>query len=239
MPQDRVFNVYCDESCHLENDGMPIMVWGGIICEAQHAREIAIQIRAIKNKHGLSKDFEAKWTKVSPSKIEFYDELLEYFIENTKLRFRGLVVPDKSMIDHVSRNQTHADWYYKMYYVMLKYIISPPNHYRVFLDIKDTIGGPKIERLHFFLAHQIQDINRQYIEVVQQVRSNEVELLQIADLVIGAIQYSNRNLATSTAKQSLVTKLKTHRSLRSLNSTSSFGSTKFNILVWNSNEDRA
>ena len=27
------YNIYCDESCHLENDGEKYMVLGGIICE--------------------------------------------------------------------------------------------------------------------------------------------------------------------------------------------------------------
>lgn len=27
-----VFNVYCDESCHLPNDGNSVMVLGGVWC---------------------------------------------------------------------------------------------------------------------------------------------------------------------------------------------------------------
>ena len=168
-----------------------------------------------------------------------YEDLISYFIDSDRLRFRGLVVPDKSLIDHKSRNQTHNVWYYKMYYIMLKYVISPPNHYNIYLDIKDTIGGPKTKDLHYFLARQIQDYSKQYIESVQQIRSNESELLQLADLVIGALQYSNRNLSGSSAKQKIVNRLKTYKSLRSLNTTSSFGSIKFNILVWEPNEERS
>ena len=28
MTAPRLFNVYCDESCHLEHDGVPVMAWG-------------------------------------------------------------------------------------------------------------------------------------------------------------------------------------------------------------------
>jgi len=27
-----IYNVYCDESCHLENDDMSVMVLGGVTC---------------------------------------------------------------------------------------------------------------------------------------------------------------------------------------------------------------
>jgi len=30
MTEPRIFNVYCDESCHLENDGIAAMAWGAV-----------------------------------------------------------------------------------------------------------------------------------------------------------------------------------------------------------------
>jgi hypothetical protein len=30
----RTFNVYCDESCHLEHDHIPVMAWGAVSCPA-------------------------------------------------------------------------------------------------------------------------------------------------------------------------------------------------------------
>lgn len=69
MPQ--VFNVYCDESCHLEHNYQDIMVLGAIWCPLEEARETAQAIRAIKGKHRLGHDFEIKWTKVFLGKIDF------------------------------------------------------------------------------------------------------------------------------------------------------------------------
>ena len=62
----QVFNVYCDESCHLEHDHQTIMVLGAIWCPLEKTREIARSIRHIKDRHGLGRVFEIKWTKVSP-----------------------------------------------------------------------------------------------------------------------------------------------------------------------------
>ena len=60
------FNVYCDESCHLEHDQQKAMVLGAIWCPLDKSREISIRLREIKQKHRMAPQFEVKWTKVSP-----------------------------------------------------------------------------------------------------------------------------------------------------------------------------
>ncbi len=46
-----LYNVYCDESCHLENDGQPIMVLGVIWCPKDDARRLGTELRDIKARH--------------------------------------------------------------------------------------------------------------------------------------------------------------------------------------------
>lgn len=70
------------------------------------------------------------------------------------------------------------------------------------------------------------------VERVQQVRSHESELLQIADLLIGALTYANRGLATSPAKTAMIDRLRATLGQQALSRTSTFAATKFNILVW-------
>ena len=66
------YNVYCDESCHLENDKQKAMVLGLVWCDKTKRKEISNRINEIKQKHNLPKTFEIKWTKISPSKVDFY-----------------------------------------------------------------------------------------------------------------------------------------------------------------------
>ncbi|MCK4391944.1 DUF3800 domain-containing protein, partial [Candidatus Bipolaricaulota bacterium] len=54
----QVFNIYCDESCHLEHDHQDIMVLGAIWCPLEKTRDIAHRIRDIKEQHGLGRAFE-------------------------------------------------------------------------------------------------------------------------------------------------------------------------------------
>jgi hypothetical protein len=236
MTQQHLFNVYCDESCHLEHDEIPVMAWGAVYCSAAETHAIANVLRELKTEHGLAPDFEAKWTKVSPGKADFYLALVDRFLADDRLRFRGLVVPDKGLLDHQRFDQSHDDWYYKMYFTMLRPIFCAPHRYRIYLDLKDTRGGPRTRKLHEVLANSLYDFDRECIERVQQVRSHESEMLQIADILIGALTYANRNLAGSPAKSAIVARLRERLGQNALTRTSTFAATKFNILVWRSRE---
>jgi hypothetical protein len=44
-------------------------------------------------------------------------------------------VPDKSKLAHEAFDQTHDDWYFKMYFDLLKVILERKSSYRIFLDI--------------------------------------------------------------------------------------------------------
>ena len=236
MTEPRIFNVYCDESCHLENDGFSAMAWGAVYCRESKVRSIAEAIRALKVQHGLSPSFEAKWTKVSPAKVDFYLALVDLFLNDDRLRFRGLVVPDKAQIDHARFDQTHDDWYYKMYFLMLRPIFCAPHRYRIYMDVKDTRGGPKTRKLHQVVANDLYDFNRECVERVQQIRSHESELLQLADILIGVLTYANRGLATSPAKVAVVARLRDRLGQAALTRNSAFSAIKFNLLVWRPRE---
>ena len=117
MPSE--YNIYCDESCHLENDGEPFMVLGAIQCPKDRARYFAEEIRNIKIRHNLNSNLEIKWTKVSKSKVEFYTDLIKLFFASNELKFRG-VIADKTVLQHSVFHQTHTEWYYKIYFNLLK-----------------------------------------------------------------------------------------------------------------------
>jgi len=225
------FNVYCDESCHLENDGHKAMVLGAVWCPTDNRLEIARRIRELKVKHGLPNNFEVKWTKVSQSKTGFYLDLIDYFFDNDDLHFRGLIIPDKHQLEHGRFGQDHDDWYYKMYFTMLKIIFNPENQYRIYIDIKDTLGQEKIQQLHKVLCNNAYDFSRQMIASIQRVHSHEMEQLQLADLLIGALSYLHRDLNENRAKLALIKRIQ-QRSSYNLKLNTMPAEQKFNLLIW-------
>lgn len=230
-----IFNIYCDESCHLESDQQQIMVLGAVWCPLERVREIAVRIREIKAQHGLSPRFEIKWTKVSPARLQFYLNLMDYFFDDDDLHFRALIVPDKSKLRHSEFQQTHDDWYYKMYFDMLKVIINPDARYRIYLDIKDTRSASKVDKLWEVLRNAKYDFKRKIIERLQTVRSHEVEQMQLADLLLGAISYANRGLGTSEAKLALVECMRRRSGYR-LIQTTLLRENKVNLFRWHPRE---
>jgi hypothetical protein len=227
----QTYNIYCDESCHLQHDGQKVMVLGAIWCPLEKTRDIAIRLREKKRLHGLSPDLEIKWTKVSPAKIAFYQDVLDYFFDDDDLHFRAVVIADKNRLRHEDFGQDHDTWYYKMMFTLLEPLLSPESCYRIYLDQKDTRSAQKVRSLHEVLSNNLYDFNRKIIQWVQVTPSHEVEQLQLADLLIGAVNYANRSLNTSTAKNALVARMR-QRSRYSLTRTTLLREPKVNIFIW-------
>lgn len=223
------YNIYCDESCHLEKDSSPVMVLGAVVCPREKVAEISKRIREIKEKHNISEWQEIKWTKVTPSKIGMYEEILDYFFDDDDLKFRA-VICEKTDLNHGQHNQTHDDWYYKMYFYLLRYLISDVNNYNIYIDIKDSRSADKQSNLHNILCSDRYDFNKSLIKKVQAVRSHEVQVLQLADLLIGATSYINRGLEGSAAKVSLISRIQQRARLGTL--VKSNYSAKFNLFRW-------
>ena len=231
----QTFNIYCDESCHLLKDKQKAMTLGAVWCPLERRFEISVRLREIKAKHGIAKALEVKWGKVSPAKTQFYLDWLDYFFDDDDLHFRAVIVPDKSVLQHEFFEQTHDDWYYKMYFVLLYVLLKPANRYRIYIDQKDTLGAAKAAHLHKVLCNNAYDFDRKIIERVQAIASHDSELIQLADLLTGAVSYANRGLVGNAAKEKLVSRMR-ERSRYSLTRTTLLSSSKVNLLAWQGGE---
>ena len=232
------YNVYCDESCHLEKDASPVMILGAMYCPEEDKKQIYDDIRAIKKKHGISTYFEIKWTKVSESKIDFYLELLDYFWKRDELLYRGLVASGKKSLDHDKYNGGDYDlWYYKMYYRMLDPVILPNKRYHIMVDIKDTRGGKRVAKLREVLCNNIYDFKQEVGEQIGQINSIESEILQLADLINGALAFYHRGLMdnanSNPGKVRFVRELQKHVDL---DNNTRYGERKFNLFIWEPKE---
>lgn len=222
-------NVYCDESCHLENDNIKVMAIGGIYLPESSVPKINRDINNIKSKHNVPRFREIKWTKVSVALIDYYTDLVNYFFENELLSFRAVVIPDKTRLNHAEYNQTFDEFYYKMYYLTLVKILGVDSNIKIYIDIKDTNGQYKVEKLQNILNSRARDNNK--VTRIQQIRSHESTILQLADLLIGALTYINRGLDTSEAK-SKICNLIIEKTRQCLTKSSNFSERKFNIFCF-------
>jgi hypothetical protein len=182
--QNKTFNIYCDESCHIENDHKAFMFLGSISSAYNQVRLHTAQINELKKKHYFYA--EIKWAKVSQSRFHFYSELIDYFFA-TDLKFRAIGV-EKAKINNLVFGQTYDEFYYKMYYQLLNHKIDSRYSYNIYLDVKDTLSACKVRRLR-----EILNIKYGVFRNVQNIRSHESILMQLADFLMGAISYYKNN----------------------------------------------
>ncbi len=224
------YNIYCDESCHLEHDGIGKMVIGCVWLPRERVSQISERLKAIKRKHGFTG--ELKWTKVSTGQISLYEEVLDLFWSDPEFCFRSVVVSDKSKLDHTTFNSgSHDSFYYKMFYQVLRVIITPGEQYVVYMDIKDTRSGIRMRHLREVLCSTFHDFDGSMIPKIQHIRSHESQLMQVCDIMIGAVGYQNRQMTSSKAKLGLVTRI-VQAAGQQLDQTSPLSNRKFNIFIF-------
>ncbi|HEM3692338.1 TPA: DUF3800 domain-containing protein, partial [Streptococcus suis] len=122
-------------------------------------------------------------------------------------------------------NQTHDDFYYKQYFYLVRKFLYEDD-VNVFIDIKDTNSIFKVNKLKNILEKWNRSVNN--IKNIQQIRSHENSIMQLADLLIGAIAYKNRGFGSSEARIRLVNFI-TEKAQHELTTNTSFNAIKFNI----------
>ena len=229
------YNVYCDESCHLVSNDSKYMLIGAVYCPKNKVKKVNEYIEHLKENYNISNKIELKWNKIDKKTEKLYLDIINYFFNNDDLKFRVIVI-DKTKLDHEKYNQTENEFYHKAYYEMLKYIIIPGNSYNIYPDIKDTNSYYYHQVMLDYLRIKMQDTNKKTIRKVQPIRSYEAPILQIDDILIGALSYHYRNLSKNNVKLNVISEIRKLYQ-NDLNETSYCSNTKFNIFLWRSRND--
>ncbi len=182
------FNLYIDETCHLENDKVPVMCIGYIKINRTQYNELSQGIKEIKLRH--NSPTELKWNKLSASRIALYKALVDYFFES-QMTFRAILIKNKGLVDNQTYNENdHNIFYYKTAFYLLRNSISTNAVYRVYFDIKDSRGQKRLDKLSSVLERVY---GKERFVHFQNIRSHENEFIQLCDLFIGAIGYKSRD----------------------------------------------
>jgi hypothetical protein len=199
------------------------MFLGSVSCTYPQIKRHTKRINELKKEYNFYA--EIKWNNVSMSKIRFYIDLVNYFFD-ADLRFRAIGV-EKEKIKAQEFDTSYDDFYYKMYYQLLNYKVNTLYHYNVYLDIKDTLSAYKVNRLKDILNTKFGVFRN-----VQNIRSEESVLMQLADFLIGAISYNKNNIEKKNiAKLQIIEKIEKHLRTKDLGMTNY--EEKFNLFFIN------
>lgn len=222
------YDLFLDESCHLEHDGVSVMTLGYSKIPNLKSNELRMLLRGIKEKHNMTK--ELKWSKFSKAKLGLYKDLVDFFFNNP-IEFSCFLIKFKERLDHSDFNMgPHDNYYYRIIFHLLHPIPTEDN-YRVFIDFKDTRGKEKLRKIHELLNEKCKG-NSPFTHF-QHLRSHENEFFQLTDFFIGAIAYKSRleneiNLPVNQAKGEFISYLES-RSGFSLDEATAPWETKFKI----------
>lgn len=199
------FDVYCDESRPdlLGSMSPPanFMVIGSLWLATDHRESYKAAIHKLRDKHRVGGEF--KWQKISPSRQAFYNELIEWFFDlDSDLRFRCIAVEHENVNLLRFHNSDQELGFYKFYYQMLHHWILDYNDYALFCDFKSNRESNRLHVLKKCL--EASNLSSQ-IPVVQSTRSKESVLMQLTDVLTGAVgARMNDTLRPESAKANIV-----------------------------------
>lgn len=227
------YEIYCDESCwealYDKNSHLYAAI-GGVWIPTEKRQDVKAHIGSLKNKYGLHG--EMKWNHICPKSVEMYKELVNMFFDDEEIRFRAICIK-AAEVNHERFNAGNGELgFYKFYFQLIHHWMLMGNSYQVFVDYKTNGYQHRVQELGAIL----NNASTAELTQIQALPSEESVLIQLADVLTGAVasSFNNRKM-TSLAKQS-IRDLIEHRMGHCIQGTSA-GETKFNVFNINLRKD--
>lgn len=236
-----IYHIYCDESRQCQHR---YMVIGGIILEESHVK--AFENTMTKYRQETNVTQELKWSKISASYLNKYKRFVDYFfalINNDKIHFKCIIV-DTHQIQHKKYSGGDKELsFYKMYYQLLlhkflvkyyrdedksKFIICMDNRTSSYslTEFRDILNRGFVKKT---------DIQYHPVANVEARDSKKSEVIQINDLILGAIGFQKNGIhlvdGSSAPKKELAKYISNGAGMADLTKNTSWGQHRFEI--WN------
>lgn len=197
--------VYCDESrpdlLSSRSPGGQFMVIGSLWLPGKDRDAFKQEVHELRDQYKVGGEF--KWQKVSPSRLPFYNHLVDWFCgKGDDLRFRCIAV-DQTQVDlKLYHDDDQELGFYKFYYQLLHHWILDFNKYAIYVDFK---SNRRRDRLHVLRRCLDYSNLSSIVSRVQAIRSEESVMIQLADVLTGmAASRLNDQIRLGSAKAKVV-----------------------------------
>ena len=229
QPEARRIHVYADES-RINNNRY--MLFGGLWVPSTCELALRDKTKAFRGAERMIN--ELKWCRVSRGKLGEYKRFVDLFFAEPAVRFNCLVV-DTQLVDHDTYSGGDDELgFYKFYFQLLSRRLTEGCDYVIHVDHRNNREGARLPDL-------LRCVNRWWcktrgalIEPVQAIRaadSKKEDLIQLCDVMLGAVGYTWNQHEGSPAKLDLVRHLEEHVGRR-LNKGMPPHCRKFNVWDW-------
>jgi hypothetical protein len=218
------------------------MIYGGIITPAKNVPNLEKAIQEWRDKNNFHG--EIKWTKVSKAKLSLYAGLVNFFFklaEKHQLHFKAVVF-DTTEIDYATYHKGDEDLgFYKFYYFFLlhkfgTYAKDDTHLLWIFLDQRSGCESVKLGTLRNVVNAGIRKKYGRKADVVRRVEarvSHECSLMQLADVLMGAVGYHCNDLhekpGASPSKTALAAQIAKRAGVATLKQQTRFNQAHFDI----------
>ena len=202
------FEVYCDEALpDLFTSGKPqgqYLMIGALWLPASLREDVKSKIDTLRERHAVFG--EMKWRKISPSRVTFYEDVVDlFFAYGSNMRFRCIAVDRENINLAKFHNNDGELGFYKFYYQLLHHWILDHNEYQFFCDLKTSRSPTRMAELRRVLSKA--NISAE-ISNVQSLPSTQLALMQLCDILLGAANSRlNVGAPASPAKLAIVERM--------------------------------
>lgn len=199
------FDIYCDECfpdlLTSKNPQAEFVIIGGLWIPRERRESLKQQIHDLRDTHKIGGEIKSR--KVSPSRLSFYRELIDLYLnKGHDVRFRAIAI-DRKLIDLSKFHEDSAELsFYKFYYQLLHHWLLPNADYQVFCDYQTNQEPGRLHELRQVLksANPLTTFSS-----VQWVRSKESVLTQLSDVITGLVSARlNETPQAGSAKSELL-----------------------------------
>src|SRR5271155_3441110 len=216
-------DVHLDES---SQNGLRFTVIGGVIAPSDDAKEITEQIQSEKPHSSC----ELKWNRLDKQNLSLYKRVLDIFLARRaaeQLYFHCIVL-DNEKIDYAPHSYGDVDLGFNKftYQIVMKFTRLHADHvFYVYLDERKTYQTG--EEFRAVLNNGAdRKFNRRPFKLVEFRKSHLTPLIQLADVLSGAVAYEANGHAArpdaSKAKLDFLKTLKTALGVTSFRSSTPF-----------------
>jgi hypothetical protein len=229
-PEDKV-NIYSDES---GTCGVRYLSIGGLWVPYLHDGAIRSAIRELRDRHSCYGEF--KWTKVSRNKLHVYQDLITTFTSFTEIDFKCMVV-DTHQVDHCKYSGGDEELgFYKFYYLLISRNLAQGYLHYLYTDQRHNRKQNRLQVLKivsnrwFLKEHRLA--MEDPLKTVEARDSKSDDLIQLADVLLGAVGASWNGLTRSVHKLQLMRYIQSQLPVASLSRGTARNNPRITIWPW-------
>lgn len=194
------YYIFADES---NTDKARFMLIGGIWVDELTFANVIAECRKFKSDNGWSENTKFNWKNISKKTLPQYFKFIDIFFKYN-LQFNCIIIDRKEIDLKANENKDSELGFYKFYYQLLRKNSKPDTPYYIYLDRRNNSEPKRLETLKQFLQRDNHPKNwlgfrslEKGLDVLSLkfVNSDTFDLIQMSDLLLGAIgfQYNNRH----------------------------------------------